>query len=356
MLNRNLMRLSVLLSVVTMSAWSCEKSDSNGPRKEYIEVYLSKDAEEPVTSLSVPCAGGEFKLYVKTDVDFKPDWQDEIASPWVKVANVEKDGDWSVINLNIQPISEKCYYTRRTGTLMLKVPEMDFGSFITVNQGLIARLSANFSWMKYGSANPLSQVGEVHISKWTGTSQKWESTVYEEGVQPACFGKYGWFYIGDESGHKADIMTPFMNGIQADSLLMVSFKAVAYTSEAGVKDAAKLRFEVLGGGVIQDFVEEGRTSMDIDLQNFSVEDPTTISTTMWDNEVCAYNIFLIATEKSPFTGNTRLRFTTLDGEGKPNRVAMDNIYVRKYVINKDVQDEDVFAANGGSGKDRITVK
>lgn len=106
MLNRNLMRLSVLLSVVTMSALSCEKSDSNGPRKEYIEVYLSKDAEEPVTSLSVPCAGGEFKLYVKTDVDFKPDWQDEIASPWVKVANVEKDGDWSVINLNIQPISE----------------------------------------------------------------------------------------------------------------------------------------------------------------------------------------------------------------------------------------------------------
>ena len=120
MLNRNLMRLSVLLSVLTMSAWSCEKSDSNGPRKEYIEVYLSKDAEEPVTSLSVPCAGGEFKLYVKTDVDFKSDWQDEIASPWVEVANVEKDGDWSVINLNIQPISEKCYYTRRTGTLMLR--------------------------------------------------------------------------------------------------------------------------------------------------------------------------------------------------------------------------------------------
>lgn len=29
---------------------------------------------------------------------------------------------------------------------------------------------------------------------------------------------------------------------------------------------------------------------------------------------------------------------------------MDNIYVRKYVINKDVQDEDVFAANGGSGR------
>lgn len=107
---------------------------------------------------------------------------------------------------------------------------------------------------------------------------------------------------------------------------------------------------MLGGGVIQDFVEEGRTSMDIDLQNFSVEDPTTISTTMWDNEVCAYNIFLIATEKSPFTGNTRLRFTTLDGEGKPNRGCHDNIYVRQICYKQRCPDEDVFAANGGSGK------
>ena len=51
-----------------------------------------------------------------------------------------------------------------------------------------------------------------------------------------------------------------------------------------------------------------------------------------------------------------MSFVTPDGEGKPNRVAMDAIYVRKYVINEEVQDEDMFAANGGSGKDRITVK
>lgn len=356
MLNRNLIRLAVLLSVMAIFSWSCSKSDSNGPRKEYIEVYLSKDAEEPVSTLSVPSAGGEYKLYVKTDVDFQPAWQDEKTTPWVDVVKVEKEGEWSVVSLDIEPISEECNYTRRTGTLMLKVPEIDFGNYVTVNQGILARLSSDFSWLKYGSANPLSDKGEVHISKWTGSSQKWESTVYNEGEQTACYGKYGWFYIGDEKGTKADIVTPYMNGIQADSLLMVSFKAVAYTSESGAKDLAKLRVEVVGGGVIQDFAEEGRTSIDLDLQNFSVEDPKTVSTTMWDNEISAYNIFLIATEKSPFTGNTRIRFVTPDGEGKPNRVAMDAIYVRKYVINEEVQDENMFAANGGSGKDRITVK
>ena len=64
MLNRNLIRLAILLSVMAIFSWSCSKSDSNGPRKEYIEVYLSKDAEEPVSTLSVPSAGGEYKLYL----------------------------------------------------------------------------------------------------------------------------------------------------------------------------------------------------------------------------------------------------------------------------------------------------
>lgn len=359
MFNKNLLRLSILLSAMAMMSWSCDKSNSNGPRDEYISVYLSKDlqkGDEPVSSLSVPCAGGDYKVYVKSDIDFETAWQDDKQSPWAKITNVEKDGEWSVVHLDIDPISDKCYYTRRSGTLMLKAPEISFGTFLTVNQGLVARMSSDFSWLKYGSSSPLSTAGEVHISKWTGTSQKWESTIYNEGVAPACYGKYGWFYLGDEQGTEADVITPYMNGIQADSLLMVSFKAVAYTSEAGVHDQAKLRVEVLGGGVIRDFAEEGRTYIDIDLSNFSVDDPTTISTSMWDNGLSAFNVFVISTEKSPFTGNTRIRFITPDGDGKPNRVAMDAIYVRKYVINEKIQDEDVFAANGGSGRDKITVK
>ena len=352
---KNFIRLSLLLAGASLLAGSCGKDEGNGVRDEYISVYLSKDDEEPVKSLSVPCAGGEVDLFVKADTDFSTFWQDDKKTPWVKIKGVEHDGDWSVVKLDVQPISKTCYYTRRTGTLTLNAPEKYLGAFITLNQGLTARLSSDFSWLKYGSADPFLTAGETQFQKWTGTSLKWESTAYtEDGVQ-ACWGKYGWFYIGDENGTEADILTPFVNGFQSDSLLMVSFKAVGYTSEDGTPDLGKLKFEVLGGGVIQDFAEEGRTSMDIDLKHFSVEDKENVAKTMWKAKDCSYNIFLISTDKNPFTGDTRVRLSVPGGNGTPNRVALDAIYIRRYLINDKVQDEDVYKANGGSGLDHITA-
>ncbi len=353
MLRNFIIRLSLPLAVVAMIAGSCGKDDGNVLRKEYISVYLSKDAESPVKSLSVPSIGGEFDLYVKSDVDFSVFWQDDKTSPWVSVTQVDKEDDWYVVRLKVQTISRNCYYTRRTGTLTLSSPEDYLGTFITVKQGLVARFSSDFSWLKYGNASPFVTIGETPITKWTGT-QKWESTLYGDET-PACYGKYGWLYIGDEKGTKADIMTPYVNGLQSDSLLMVSFRAVAYTSETGAKDLGKLKFEVLGGGVIQDFAEEGLTSMDLDLQNFSVADMDNIADSMWNMSTCAYNIFLISTEDNPFTGDTRIRLSVPDGNGQPNRVALDNFYIRRYEINDEVQDEDVYKANGGSGLDHITA-
>ena len=352
---KNFIRLSLLLAGVSLLAGSCGKDEGNGVRDELISVYLSKDDEEPVTSLSVPCAGGELALYVKSDMDFSSFWQDDKTKPWIKISGVEKDGDWYVVRLEASPISKTCYYTRRTGTLTLNVPDRYLGTFITIHQGLTARLSSDFSWLKYGSADPFMTAGETQFQKWTGTSLKWESTAYQEDGVQACWGKYGWFYIGDGNGAEADILTPFVNGFQSDSLLMVSFRAVAYTSEDGTPDLGKLKFEVLGGGVIQDYADEGRTSMDIDLKHFSIEDRDNVSRKMWNLKECAYNIFLISTDKNPFTGDTRVRLSVPDGNGTPNRVALDNIYIRRYQINDKVQDEDVYKANGGSGLDHITA-
>lgn len=347
----NFVRLALSLSALTLFAWACDNGADNGPRDEKISVYLSKDAEEPVTELSVPCRGGEVDLYVKADEDFSIIWQDSNTSPWIKCTGKETDGEWTTVHLKVSAISSTGYYTRRTGTLTLNVPDKYLGTFITVNQGLVARMSQNFSFLKYGSASPLSTAGEMQFQKWTGTSQKWESTIFEEGKLQACYGKYGWLYIGDENGNQADLITPYTNALRADSLLMVSFKAIGYSSETGVKDIAKLTVEVVGGGVIQDFAEEGRTSIDIDLKNFSVDDPENLTTSMWEVSVSSYNVFIISKDKNPVTADTQIRFYVPDGGGKANRVALDNIYIRSYKINEDVQDENVFARNGGSGPD-----
>jgi hypothetical protein len=351
---KDVLKLFFALAGASAFLWSCDKDGGDALRKEQISVYVSKDAEEPVTQLSVPSAGGEIELYVKSNVEFTAFWQDSKTSPWLSIEEITADDEeWKTVHLKVKAISSNCYYTRRSGVLTLNVPEQYLGTFITINQGLTARLSSDFSWLKYGSANPLSTVGETHISKWSGSSLVWESTRYDESEQAACYGKYGWLYIGDVNGTKADLITPYANDIQKDSLLMVSFRAVGYTSEDGIPDAAKLRVEVIGGGVIQDYADEGRTYIDLDLENFSVENPDSVSVKMWDVKSTAYNIFVISTKDKPLSSETRIRFLTPDGNGSPNRVALDNIYIRRYAIDEDTQDEDVYAANGGSGRDRI---
>ncbi len=353
----NVLKLFSALVSAAAILIGCGKDGSDTLRKEQIEVYLSKDADEPVTQLSVPCRGGEVVLYVKSNVDYSAYWQDSKSTPWVSIKEItSEDNGWSTVRLEVKAIASKCYYTRRSGVLALNVPEQYLGTFITINQGLVARLSSDFSWLKYGSSNPFSTAGETHISKWTGTSLVWTSTDYDESGQTACYGKYGWLYIGNENGTQADIVTPYVNDIQKDSLLMVSFNAVGYSSEDGTPDIAKLRVEVIGGGVIQDYAESGRTYIDLDLSNFSVENPESISTDMWDAKTTSYNVFVISTKEKPLSGETRIRFLTQDGNGHPNRIALDNIYIRRYEIDKKVQDEDVYAANNGSGHDGIIAR
>ncbi len=351
---KNVLKFFFTLAGLQLLLLSCENDGGDALRKERIEVYLSKDDEKPVTQLSVPSVGGEVELYVKSNVDFSAYWQDSKTDPWITIEEVTEDeGGWKTIRLNVAAISKTCYYTRRSGVLALNVPDKYLGAFITIDQGITARLSSDFSWLKYGSSNPLSDAGETHISKWTGTSLVWTSTEYDENVQTACYGKYGWLYIGDTEGTKADLVTPYTNDIQKDSLLMVSFRAIGYASEDGTPDVAKLRVEVLDGGVIQDYAKEGRTYIDFDLDNFSVEDPDSVSVRMWNVESCAYNVFIVTTKDKPLSSDTRIRFLTPDANGHPNRIALDNIYIRRYEIGKKVQDEDMYAANGGSGRDRI---
>ncbi len=351
---KDVLKLFFTLAGAAFLLWGCEKEDGETLRPEQISVYLSKDASTPVTSLSVPCTGGDFELYVKSNVEFSAFWQDSKTTPWISIKEITTDDqEWKTIRLNVQAISKSCYYTRRSGVLTLNLPQQYYGSFITIHQGLTARLSCDFSYLKYGSTDPFKTIGETNISKWTGSSLVWESTLFDGAETAACTGKYGWLYIGDERGTKADFITPYANDIQKDSLLMVSFRAVGYTAEDGTPDAAKLRIDVLGGGVIQDYASEGRTYMELDLKNFSVENPDSVSVKMWDVQNCAYNIFIISTKDKPLSDQTRIKFTTPSGNGQANRVALDNIYIRRYNLSEKVQDEDMFSANGGSGLDKI---
>lgn len=332
---------------------SCDDSDANQDRKEYIDVYSEPDGEESATVFPVGVQGGTATFYIRSNVEFTAKWQDNLTSPWIKIKNLEEiEPGLSKIELEVSKLSSIAYYTRRSGTLMLSAPELNYGKFITLNQGFTARVSCNFSWLKYGSADPRKDDGTL-IGAWS-QSQKdygYTSTVIPGQDDAWCYGKNGFIMLGNKEGYGADFISPYTGDLRSDSLLVVTFKAVAYTSLDGVKDNNRLSFEVLDGGVIRDFAEEGGTRMEFEVPYYNMADEN-FPASMWD---CGseYMVFIASTPSNPISGDTRIRLTAGSLSSTPesvcNRIFIDNIYIRRFTPD----DEDLFEANGGSGKDII---
>ena len=182
-----------LIAAAPMVVSSCVHNDPNAERSEFIDVYANLDQEEPATTYSVGVEGGEFRLYVKSNVEFSAQWQDDASTPWATVESVTKEDDnTSVVTLNVSPRSTYAYYTMRTGTLMLMAPELSLGTYVTINQGLYARLSSDFAWSKYGTADPRKDDG-TPFSEWSQTNigRGWTSTKIEGTKGPFFYGKNG---------------------------------------------------------------------------------------------------------------------------------------------------------------------
>lgn len=359
-IKRTLMNLSGFfagmgLLGVLVNVSSCDRNDPNAERNEYIQVFQTQDQEEPLTTYSVGVLGGEFSFYVKSNVEFSAAWQDDASSPWASVKDVKDNGGGNyVVTLQVSPRSTYAYYTRRTGTLMLTSPENMLGTFVTVNQGLYARLSSDFSWSKYGSADPRRDDGTA-FSSWSQTNldRGWGSTKIEGTDGPYLYGKNGYLLLGDAAGHGADLLTPYVNDMVSDSLAVLSFRAVAYTDLEGNKDANKLSIEIIGGGVLRGTDNTTATRLDIDLPYYDMNDES-FPNSMWNGS--DFLIGLESTAASPLSGNTRIRFTAGDmsgAAGTPNRVFIDNVYIRRIAVTKTYADEDLWVLNGGNGADKL---
>lgn len=354
--------LGKLLSFIAIAASltavsSCSDDDSNKERSEKIEVYLTPDYsdEEPVTEATVNVEGGDVSFYVKSNVEFTPTWQDSETSPWAKIKSCTQTGDglYEVV-LHTARRYKTAYYTRRQGTLLLSSPELDYGVFVTVNQGFVAELSNNFSWLKYGSSDPRKLDGTL-ISQWSSSLKNYgyTSTVINGESEAWCYGKNGYIMLGDDKGHGADIITPYVESFRTDSLLILSFKAVAYTSVEGVKDANKLTVSITGGGVITDQASSEGTTLSFDVPYYDMTDEE-FPNSMWNGT--DYLIFIQSTPLHPITSNTQIRFIAGDmsSAGSPNRIFLDNIYIRKPADQEEF--DNYFKLNSGSGTDVILGK
>lgn len=337
---------------------SCEKP-VNAVRSESITVYTDPAAAEPAEEAFVSVRGGIERIYVNANVDFTAVWEDGDSSPWATVLDVSETDPatgYRVVTLEVKRRTETgCYYTRRTGMLILAAtdPTLNYNFILPVHQGAVARVSNDFSFLRYGKTDPRFDDEEVSIDDWTTAQLNYgfTSTKAEGEEVTHCYGKNGYLKIGDDAGHGADLLSPYTNTLRGDSLLMVTFRAAAYTDfYTGAKDDCRIRVEVLDGGVISDYLETGRTSIDLEASYYDFSDDE-FPATMWDGS--DFIVFVESTELNPVTANTRVRIScgSLTQQSDRNsRIFIDNFYIR--TLAEEEKDR-YFSENGGSGRDII---
>jgi len=343
-------RISVLLILLSALVLSCAKQDANAPRKDSFELYATADCiGDPLDAFCVDLKENSSELFVKTNVSgFEVFWQDELLEPWAEVVSCENiSSGLYKVTLAYDALSDAVSYSRRSGTLAFSKPEINYGLYFPVHQGLIERTSYDFSDIKYGSWIPSDQEKEVEYELWTDVlKNKGYST---EPVSPsessALYGKFGMLKLGDASGHKGALITPVNSNHRYDSLLMVTFKAAAFMG-----DVKKFSVEIVGGGVFKDQLQQGGKKMLLEAPYIN-EDAVTPEA-LWPKEG-HFILFVNSTEASPVGVNTCFKFTSgAEGDGNA-RLFIDDFSVFKLVDGLDL---DYYTLNQGSGTDKILAK
>ena len=329
------------LFLLLPSYWSCD--DSEEGRNEFISVSHvdnqtgEKVEMEPDEALNIPPKAGQLSIFVKTNTNYSvlvqskvpanEQEEEEVIENWLKAEKVGRNEATGEDEWHLAWEAQTKDYKRRIATVSITSPEADYGRFINIRQGFTTRLSEDFEWLKYGSstASPNVTTNEKLIGDWTETQKEyqWSSTIAKEEDKAYCYGKFGFIRLGDDQGHGADLITPYITDIVRDSVLLVSFDAVAYTEEDGTKDNNKLVINILNGG---EFADTHTTTKTIDLDYYNPLDPDVL-TTMWNKG--RHNFYVVSPPERPVTANTKFQiiggdYTLTTGN---NRVFVDNFYV-----------------------------
>lgn len=345
------MRLTTLISLLAtvLVFWNCTNDELNAPRKEVVEIHALADcSDKPLTGFCINVREGSSKLYLKTDVsDFEVFWQDAAERPWVTVKSCENTsvkGVWA-ITLEYDARLEDVTYARRTGYLSITKADANLGLFFPVYQGAVVRTENDFSSFLYGSWVPTDFREETLIKDWSTTQLElgFASDPVAPSEEAVCIAKNGMLKIGDAEGNRGSLLTPLNANHVYDSLLMITFKAAAFKDD--IKD---FKVEVIGGGVLKDFLSTGGTSLELTAP-YIVEDAV-VERRLWPAE-SNFIIFIESTPSSRIGVNTRLKITSGSSSKTGNsRLFIDDFCEMKLVDGLDIE---YYNMNQGSGQDKI---
>lgn len=329
------------LFLLPPSFWSCD--DSEEGRNEFISVsHVDRQTGEkiemkPDEAINIPPKAGELSIFVKTNTDYSvliqskvpanEQEKEEVVEDWLKAEKVGRNETTGEDEWHLAWEAQTKDYKRRIATVSITSPGVDYGKFINIRQGFTTRLGEDFEWLKYGSstASPNVTTNEKLISDWTEAQKEynWSSTIGKEASKAYCYGKFGFIRLGDNQGHGADLITPYITDIVRDSVLLVSFDAVAYVADDGTKDNNKLTINILNGG---EFADTHTATKTIDLNYYDPLDEDILHT-MWSKG--RHDFYVVSPPERPITANTKIQIIGGDyilTTGN-NRVFVDNFYV-----------------------------
>ncbi len=353
-----LLRGAIGIACLAAACVSCE-THSNSDRSESIAVYADPIEKKPVDAVYVGVQGGQAKIYAEANVDFVASWEDDADMPWAAVLDdtaVDPLTGCRIVTLDVQRrVETGCYYTRRTGMLILAATDgtLNYNRIVPVHQGSTARVSNDFSSMKYGKTDPRFTDDETPIDDWT-TAQKdygFSSTTIDGEEHAHCYGKNGYLKLGDDEGHGADLISPLhqhaAQRLDAHGLVpRCGVYRLLHRSQGRQQNQGRGTRR----GVIADFADTGKTSIELEAAYY---DPRSdeFPENMWEGSDLL--VFVVGTQLNPITVNTRIRISC----GSFTQTSpVNNPHLPRQFLHpppRSGRRELLFTENNGSGKDII---
>lgn len=316
-------RIALLLAFSILAS-SCSERDGvrmNNLISIYDPATYGTDRWVPLDVLECDILGGADTVVIVSQVPFQARLDRNLAetSDWILLEKIGIDpkSEGTLYAISYEPLVKA---SRRSCVLSATNPEYFAGQFLTIRQGFSSRWFCDFSWLKYGSADPTSEGGEKVITEWNDTQKGYGfTTSAEEGKIPAVYGGNGFVILGSKTSG-ADLITPYPESIASDSIAVVSFNAFRFTDIDGLTDPSALTVELLGGARFSDTKETVRTITP------GTYDPYNAVASM--NGSTASFFFIEApagSDRLPST--TRLRFVSAssDEASAASRVILDNV-------------------------------
>lgn len=287
----------------------------------YIEGMEDKEGNQAeLTLLDVDYRGTKGSIYIKSNVDYTVTFQQDVHNHdlnWIKFSEKRHDPvtGCDIIDFNAKPMEKSL--NRLSGILNLSSKENYYGKFITIRQGFNARYSTDFSFLKYGSKDPLVTGNERAFEFWSKNQKEdnpFETSIIEGESSSHFYGRNGYVQLGNAKGMGADMTIPYVKEIRRDTAIVVSMNVLAMPG-----DNDEVTLEILGGGVF-DGTEET-------VRKFKAAPFNNTSESIWDGSLKSWVISSL--DQNPITLDTRIKVTAgkVEKMDKNNRILLDNINV-----------------------------